>query len=146
MKALLLMLVVLTSIGSCDHLKVIEGTSQKWVGGVPNPPRGVTYNLSLIALRNSTELKVDQLWVNDEYYRVNGVKKLPALPVDGFEVNDTIYIVATKVDGSERAMENQPQKRPEGFDEEWIVGYQINGKRKYLGTNAVKVLKSMSKP
>lgn len=144
MKILLVILTAVTVIQSCDDIKLIDSTSQNWQGGIPGV-FGVNYRLTLIALRNSDELTVDQLWVKDEFYRVNGVKKLPARSVDGFAANDTIYIRATKV-GTKADVSGVQKPRPEGIDEDWIIGYEINGKRKYIGTNAVRLLKTVFNP
>lgn len=145
MKILLLILVAFASVQSCDDINIIEGTSQNWKGGIPGSAGGVNYKLSLVALRNSDELKVDQLWVKDEFYPVSGVKKLPARISDGFAVNDTIYIRATKVE-ARTIVDSVHPPRPKGIEEEWIIGYEINGKRKYLGTNAVRLLKPVFNP
>jgi len=146
MKTLLIILAALTSIQSCDDLKLIEGTAQEWAGGITGSPGGVYYNLSMVTFRSSAELKVDQLWINQDFYNVNGVKKLPALTKDGFVPNDTIYIRATKVNTVDNQKGVTLVPRPEGIKEEWIIGYEINGKRKYIGTTNVTVLKHISNP
>ena len=142
MKLVFIVFLALATVRSCGDFEIVRATSQPWAGGISASKGGVNYTLILVALQNSEVLTFDQLWVKKDYYRVHSSRKMPSEATRGFAVNDTIYIRATKVNGTETPTRN----RPEGFAEEWVVGYELKGKRLYRGVGGVVKLKHKSNP
>jgi len=146
MRFVLFILLTITSVSSCGEFEIIEATIQSWSGGIAGSPGGSNYTLEMVALKNSSELQIDQLWIGDEFFEVKARKKLPAWSSNGFVENDTIYIGAVKVDDVDVRDMQKSIARPPGQTALWVVGYRINGKRKYVGTDDINVLKSIANP
>jgi len=141
MKYLLFVFLTITSVSSCEDLEVVKATSQPWAGGIPSSPGGINYAVVVVALKSSDKLTIDQLWVKKELHKVSVLRMLPGELSSTFDKNDTIHIKATKINGRDMT-----SARPEGFSEEWVLGYRINGERAYKGIAKVVPLKSISNP
>lgn len=143
---MLFIVAVLISFQSCEDLLLIEATSKSWSGGISGAPGGLHYRMVLVAMKNSDKLKIDQLWVKEKLYMVQAGKKMPSRFSDGFSVNDTIYVNVTHIEVEVSDTKTESLSRPTGIDSEMILGYIVNGKRKYIGTNDIQILNSVANP
>ncbi|MBL4577928.1 MAG: hypothetical protein JKX74_05610 [Flavobacteriales bacterium] len=146
MRYVLFILLTITSVSSCSEFEIVGAIIQPWSGGIAGSPGGSNYTLEMVALKNSSELQIDQLWVGEQFFEVKARKKLLAWSSNGFIENDTIYIGAVKVNDVKNGNLQNSIARPSGQQGLWVVGYLINGKRKYVGTDDIKVLKSIANP
>ena len=155
MKFLLLICLAICCSHKCNDFKVLEATSQKWVGGTIGSGSGINYQLTLIANQSSEKIKIDQLWVGDQYFKVTAIKKFPASEKEGFEKGDTIYIKATvahprpvsPVSGEKDPTHIKPsQSPPFTYDGAALIGYELNKKRKFIIVEKIKKISSIAYP
>ena len=157
MKFLLLICLAICCSHKCDDFKVLKATSQKWVGGTIGAGSGINYQLTLLANQSSGKIKIDQLWVGDQYFKVTAIKKFPASEKEGFEKGDTIYISATRYFPSSQQRKNDTnqgeptrnkpsQAPPFSYDGAALIGYEADKKRKFIIVEKIKKISPIAYP
>ena len=63
-----------------------------------------------------------------------------------FAANDTIYVKATRVNVDKGTISIDLPVRPPEIKGDWILGYKINGTRKYIEVWDIVQLKSRANP
>lgn len=128
-----------------NNFDFISATSQKWQGGVKGSGRGINYVICLRALGSSSQLIIDQLWVGQTFHKISASRKFPKTSADGFSTGDTIYIFTNdyfkgsdkieQIESGEKQNEVQEAEKdtppPYIYTGEALIGYKINGNRKY---------------
>jgi hypothetical protein len=156
-------LLVLLISCSCSMIKsqsfkVAGATQQRWAGGVRGSGTGINYEITLIAKQASSKMSIDQLWVGNQFYEVKAGKKFTGPAPFDFKPNDTIYINATQLFPGER-MPDDPDTGPEFIDivpvntpppykykGAALIGYKLNGKRKYMPIAKIDQLPNLDYP
>jgi hypothetical protein len=124
---------------------VISATSQQWHGGAKGSGGGVNYEVSIISQLSSSQLIIDELWIAEIFHETSASRKFPKTPADGFSAADTIYLHAGDyhkdsngpkiIDDNNEPKEVQDTKQntpaPYKYTGEALIGYKINGERKY---------------
>jgi len=146
MKFLLLICLAICCSHKCNDFKVLEATSQKWVGGIISAGSGINYQLTLLANQSSGKIKIDQLWVGDQYFKVTAIKKFPASEKEGFEKGDTIYINAKVAHPAPPHKEYFEQAPPFSYNGAALIGYELDKKRKFIIVEEIKKLSSIAYP
>ena len=143
MKFLLLISLAICCSHKCNDFKVLEATSQKWVGGIISAGSGINYQLTLLANQSSGKIKIDQLWVGDQYFKVTAIKKFPASEKEGFEKGDTIYINARTAPHRKESFKQAP---PFSYDGAALIGYEVDKKRKFIIVEEIKKISPIAYP
>lgn len=154
MKFLLLICLAICCSHKCNDFKVLEATSQKWVGGIIGAGSGINYQLTLLANQSSGKIKIDQLWVGNQYFKVTAIKKFPASEKEGFEKGDTIYINARVAHHSKNPSNEEAPHRKESFEQippfsydgAALLGYELNKKRKFIIVEKIKKISPIAYP
>lgn len=120
---------------------LISATSQKWHGGIKGSGGGTNYEIILLAQLPSSKLIIDELWIDETFHSVSASCKFPKTSADGFVKGDTVYVYASiyvkdpngpkdlnKTDVQETAQNAPP---PYDYKGSGLVGYKMNGERKY---------------
>lgn len=161
--SLLLISLAICCSHKCNDFKVLEATSQKWVGGIISAGSGINYQLTILTNQSSEKITIDQLWVGDQYFKVTAIKKFPASEKEGFEKGDTIYINARTTHPSDLRHETvQPistvkkegepthikpsQASPFSYDGAALIGYELNKKRKFIIVGKIKKISPIAYP
>lgn len=132
--------------------KVIEASKQKWSGGIPDAGKGTNYVVKMLAKTDHEKLYIDQLWIGEDFYKVQAYKQKQNRRDTLFVKNDTIWIKATKllqpnrkgVMVEKKAYENK--EKPIDSESEALIGYILKGKRKYKEIESLKELKFIPYP
>jgi len=155
MKFLLLICLAICCSHKCNDFKVLEATSQKWVGGILSAGSGINYQLTLLVNHSSGNIKIDQIWVGNQYFKITAIKKFPASEKEGFEKGDTIYINArvahplpiSPVNGEGNPTYIKLSKSPPfSYDGAALIGYELNKKRKFIIVEEIKKISSIAYP
>ena len=146
-------LLLLSIFSSCNNsFEVVSATRQKWAGGVPDAGHGENYKFTLVAKKSSSELKIDQLWVGEEFYKIQAYKNLANKKDNSFENSDTIYFFAQKreIIYRDNLTFEKPKKEiallPIKHSGEALIGYNLKGKRKYQSVETIKKIKFLAYP
>ncbi|MFH0865808.1 MAG: hypothetical protein V1904_06415 [Bacteroidota bacterium] len=124
---------------------VIYATSQQWHGGVKGSGGGVNYEVSMVTKLSSLLLTIDELWIGEIFHETKASRKFPETSADGYSAGDTIFLYASDYkknpEGPEHINEINEQKEvqdtkqntppPYKYTGEALIGYKINGERKY---------------
>lgn len=120
-------------------------TSQRWHGGIKGSGGGINYDVSIVSLFSSAQLIIDELWIGEKFHEISASRRFPKTSADGFVAGDTIYIHASdyikdpdvpkqveEVDGQKETQDTlQNTPPPKKYTGEALIGYKINGNRKY---------------
>lgn len=145
---------------SDNDITVIYATSQKWHGGIKGSGGGTNYEICVVPSFSSAQLTIDQLWIDEKFHEISAGRRFPETSADGFVAGDTVYIstsVYTKGPGSTKLAEEadvqketqdimQNTPTPIKFTGEALIGYKINGKRKYKEIAKITVKKPLYYP
>lgn len=128
-----------------NDFTVISATSQQWHGGVKGSGGGVNYEVNIITKLSSLQLTIDELWIGENFHETTASRQFPKTPADGFSAGDTIFLHAGDYhkdsDGPEKiegineqkevqdTMQNTPP--PYKYTGEALIGFKMNGERKY---------------
>lgn len=153
MKYLLFILSLLFIFPFClKDFDVLEATSQKWTGGTPDSGKGTNYAVTMLAKTNHENLQIDQLWIGDNFYKVQPYKRTQNRRDTSFVKNDTIFIQANLLfqpdqKGVMLEVKNYENiEKPCDYDGEALIGYELKGKRKYKEIEKLKQLKYIPYP
>lgn len=130
---------------AAEGFVIISSYSQKWQGGVKGSGGGIKYNFELLASYPSSQLIIDQVWIGQQYFDASASRKFPKTAADGFNKGDTIYVyinymtkvpdhanIAETTDGQKEIQESMSSiPPPYAYKGEALIGYKINGSRKY---------------
>ncbi|NOZ45497.1 MAG: hypothetical protein GXO79_01820 [Chlorobi bacterium] len=148
MKTLIILLFSFCLFGCFSKdFKVIDATSQKWVGGIPGSGKGTNYVIKVISFKNNKYLHINQVWIGDEYYNVKALKNPALINETSFEKNDTLYIkihkyIRTNMLGEVvKPKATEESKVPIKYDGAALIGYTYRGKKKYKEIKTFKELK-----
>ncbi|MEN8121061.1 MAG: hypothetical protein ABFS35_11965 [Bacteroidota bacterium] len=152
MKFLIIFLATLFSFGWFgNNFKIIDATSQKYAGGHEKSGYGTRYNIKLIAKKNSKKLKIDQLWIGEEYFDVKPIKDPKHKNDHEFSKNDTINLyIKHHIHTDEEMKKTQKNKNkvklPYKYQGAALIGYKIRNKRKYKVIEKFTVLEKIFYP
>ena len=133
------------------RVKVIESTSQEWMGGLPESGYGTDYRITVRVGAGSGELRFEDLWIGDLHMKVR-VMKDPAKPnVGTFEKGDRILVMAgmtTRPDehGHMKTFHVDSLPRPSGYTGEGLLSYTLNGNVKYAEIKKLRELEKIIYP
>jgi len=148
MKPITLIFIILFSAPcfTTKDFKIIEATSQEFLGGIPEAGYGTNYNLIILAQKNSQKLTIDQMWIGNKFFEVKAKKKDHAPNDYSFARNDTIIlsfsdITKTNKEGEiiSKVLEKKPDP-PYGFQGVALIGFTLKDKRKYKEVPAFRKL------
>lgn len=136
-----------------NDFTVIYATSQQWHGGVKGSGGGVNYEVSIIAKLSSSQLIIDELWVGEIFHETTASRKIPKTSANGFSAGDTIFLHAgdyhkdsygpkknEEIDEYKEIQDTTQNKPPPyKYTGEALIGYKINGERKYKGIAKITV-------
>jgi hypothetical protein len=147
-----LFLLLFLSFFFTKDFEVIEATYQKWSGGTPDSGTGTNYIVKMLAKSNHDKLQIDQLWVGDDFYKVEAYKQEEKSREKLFVKNDTILIKATKLiqPNSKGVMVEKKNyeniSKPYDYKGSALIGFKLKGKRKYKEISTLKKLKYLAYP
>ena len=107
------------------HFKIVNATSRKWLTSRKGDL--ITYRIQIVTKKNSEQLKVDELWIDNRLFKVRLVKKESSSPVKQFSEKETLFIEAEREKENIVYEEMSPSIRGKVS-----LGYLVNNKRKYL--------------
>jgi hypothetical protein len=126
--------------------KIIEATSQEFLGGIPEAGFGTNYRLVLLAQKNSQKLTIDQLWIADKFFKARA-NKINCAPDDySFIKNDTIILKVSDIKKTTKEGEIIPKGTEKELDIPYdyngaaLIGFTLRNKRKYKEVPAFKKL------
>ena len=107
------------------HFKIVKATSRKWI----TTKKGdvITYRIQIVTKKNSAELKVDELWIDNKRFKVRAISKESNAPAKHFAEKEMLYLEAERETKNISYEEMAPANRAKVS-----LGYMINNKRKYL--------------
>jgi hypothetical protein len=107
------------------HLKIIKATSRTWLSGRNGDI--ITYRIQIITKKNSEELKLDELWIDNRLFRVRVIKQESNAVEKHFASKETLYLEAEREASKVGYEEMTPNTRGKVS-----LGYTVNNRRKYL--------------
>ncbi len=140
-----------------DDFTILSATSRKWTGGIKGSGSGINYQFLLLANYSSSELIIDQLWIDTTFHEIQ-VKKFRFYNIATFSKNDTLIIYANdyfaspdrpKFSEEEKQTEVSEKaniKPPYNYASAALVGYKIKGVRKYATVSGIKKLAALNHP
>ena len=152
MKVLVILLATLFSFNwFWNDFTIVEGTSQKYAGGREKSGYGTRYNIKLFAQKSSKKLKIDQLWIGEEFFDVKPIKDPKRKNDHNFSKNDTIYLyVKHHIHTDEEMKKAQKEKKllkpPYNYQGAALIGYKVRNKRKYKVIDKFTELKKVFYP
>ena len=151
MKTILFSFVALVVFLFGSKIKVVDATSQQWAGGRYESGFGTDYKITFITKKKSDKIKIDELWVGDDFFEVHAVKDLAHRSDHSFSRKDTIYITAGvkfKPDGHGKdvKVKGLTKPAPRELNGEALIGYTYRGKRKYIRIEKFRVLEKIIYP
>ena len=134
-----------------NDFTIIEMTLQKYAGGRQKSGYGTRYNIKLLAQKDSKKLKIDQVWIGEEYFEVKPIKNPKQRNDHKFSKNDTIYLyIKHHIHTDERMKDAQKDKKivkpPYKYQGSALIGYKIRNKRKYKLVDKITELKKVYYP
>lgn len=124
-------------LGSGGKVRVVQSTSQQWVGGLQESGYGTDYKLSVRVKAGSDQLTFDELWVGKMHMKVNIVTVPPGNADKSFKKGSLISLragVTFKPGADENAStigaNNAPN--PLNIKGQGLLGYTYKGKKAYL--------------
>ena len=152
MKLLVTFLAILFSFSWFGNdFKIVDTSSQKYAGGREKSGYGTRYNIKLFAQKDSKKLKIDQLWIGEEYFDVKPIKNPKHKNDHEFSKNDTIYLyVKHHIHTDEEMKKAQKEKKivkpPYNYLGAALIGYKLRNKRKYKVIEKFTELKKVFYP
>lgn len=143
-----------------NDFSVIYATSQQWHGGIKGSGGGTNYDICIKSFHSSSQMAADELWVGEKYFEIAASRKFPLTSADGFSAGDTLYINASDyrkdadgpklIDEGEGQKEVQDEKQktppPYRYSGEALIGYKMNGTRKYKEVAIITVKQPLFYP
>ncbi len=153
MKNLVLILASLC-LFSCfgKDFKIVEATSQKWVGGVPGSGKGTNYLIKILPYKSSDKLQIDKIWIGNKYFDITPLTDPKNKKSTNFEKNDTLYIrihqyTRTNMQGEIlKTKVKEENDVPEEYEGEALLSFTYKEKRKYKVIKEFKKLKFIPYP
>ncbi|MBT3242813.1 MAG: hypothetical protein HN352_06655 [Bacteroidetes bacterium] len=151
MKTTITAFIILTVFLFGSKIKVVDATSQAWAGGIYQSGYGTDFRIALIAKKASDKLKIDELWIGEDFFEVQAVKDLAHRSDFEFSKKDTVYLAAgikykPENEGSYVKVQGKTRQAPMEFDGAALIGYTFKGKRKYIEIDTLRVLKKIIYP
>jgi hypothetical protein len=151
MKFLSLILLFLWGWFGGSYFSVHQATRQSVFGGRAQSGKSVNYQIKMIANCNSSKLKFDSIWVNNELlplkvYRLNSAQQIDL----SFSKGDTIFVEAqSRILPNERGVlvaTVSPSKSPIEFSGAALVMYTYKGKHKHYVLESFQELARVNLP
>lgn len=126
--------------------KIIDATSQEFLGGIPEAGYGTNYTLTILAQKSSQKLTIDQMWIGNKFFEVKAKKKDHAPNDFSFAKNDNIIIAfsdITKTNKEGEIISKGHEKKPDppyDFQGTALIGFTLKDKRKYKEVQAFRKL------
>ena len=151
MKAYLTVLLVTVFILFGTKLRFVDSTSQEWVGGIYEAGKGTNYKITLLAKASAEKLQVEDLWIGDDYFKVQAIKNLARKSDLSFAKRDTIYVVSSinfkpTEDGKMEQVKLLKKDPPVEMTGVALLGYSWKGKKKYMNIASFRKLKKLIYP
>lgn len=116
-------------------IETVKATKQTWIAGTKNGGRGINYQITCVAGAGSDKLKVNGLWVDDQFFEVKAIRTLEVYPDEKFKAGDTIYILASRfIPGEPGSQPEKKVKAPIKYKGEGLLSYVCGGKKKKYNT------------
>ena len=141
--------VILFGWGS--KVRIIQSTSQEWVGGLQESGYGTDYRLTIKAKAGSDLLQIEDLWIGDVHLKLRAMTD-PADPrTTAFRKGQSVICKAgyTWRPGADERAEltgAEPLKKPYDYSGEGLVGYTFRGKKGYVEIASFEKLKKIIYP
>ena len=152
MRLLLFVLLCIFGWFSPKPFTVVEKTSQTSMGGRAESGIATSYVIKIVAGYSSSELSINDLWIDTNYFEVHPYKQKSDLSFSQtWEKGDTLFIRATKrsyPDGGKmvRDVPVAVKPVPKKFKGAALIGYKLKGKEKYFEIDAFKELPTQYNP
>lgn len=150
------LVIILTSLCffSCfgKDFKIVESTSQKWVGGIPGSGKGTNYVIKIVPYKNSDKLHIDKIWIGNKYFEVTPLTDPRNKKSTSFQEKDTLYIrihhyIRTNMQGEVlKPKLSEENELPHEYEGEALLAFTYKGKRKYKVIKEFKKLKFIPYP
>lgn len=132
-------------------LRLLSANSQIFRGGAVGSPSGTSYKFVVIASASDAILKIDQLWIGQEYFEVKVYNQKNGTTT--FSKKDTLEIVAKKFNPNDVQLNNQKQPNPPAqiavpckYKGMALLSYQQGKKRKYLSIKKIETQAPLNHP
>lgn len=149
MKLLSFMLIT-AILGWGSKIKVMESTSQEWVGGLQESGYGTNYKLNITVKAGSDKLQINDLWVGDIHMKTRVINPVNPSARD-FKKGTTITVRAEVTfrpgaDAKIRQLNAGDVRKPFNFKGQGLLGYTYKGKAYYLEIPDIKELEKIIYP
>ncbi len=141
-------LLSISSIMCFNKFEIIDATSKKWTGGIPQAGYGTNYDITIVPKVNSDKLVFDRIWIGEKYFGVSTFQKGKDIRNNIFSKGDTISILVTDriarkplpyVEKGKCLVEKH--ELPYKYEGEALLSYTYKGKRKYIEISKFTKLK-----
>lgn len=137
MKTLTIVLFLSISCLFCfNKFEIVEATSKKWTGGIPQAGYGTNYDITIVPNVNSDKLVFDRIWIGKKYFGVSTFQKGKKIRNNLFGKGDTISIlindriVRRPLPYEEKCLVEK-HELPYKYEGEALLSYTYKGKRKF---------------
>jgi len=134
-----------------SKMKLVDSSSQKWAGGIYESGYGTNYKITLIAKAGSDKLQVNELWIGQDYFKINAMRNLAKRSDLSFARKDTVYVVSSinfkpGRDGKMEQVKLMRKEPPVDFNGDALLGYTWKGKKKFLEIKSFRKLEKLIFP
>lgn len=145
MRLVLTLLIILSGFFGFfgKDFRIIEATSQKWVGGLQSTGEGVNYKITIVARTNSDKLNIEEVWIKNKLCKHKIFNPKIRKFGNNFFKNDTIFLTATIKVNNSKSNPGKDIQLPVDCNSETVIGYTIKNKKKYKPVDNIKILKSL---
>ena len=151
MKAIVAVVLVSVILLFGSKMKLVDSSSQEWAGGIYESGYGTNYKITLIAKAGSDKLQVNELWIGQDYFKINAMRNLAKRSDLSFARKDTVYVVSSinfkpGRDGKMEQVKLMRKEPPVDFNGDALLGYTWKGKKKFLEITSFRKLEKLIFP
>lgn len=134
-----------------SKVKMVQSTSQEWMGGLQESGYGTDYRLTLTAKAGSDQLTLEDLWVGDVHLKLRVLADPSDPSVITFKRGQTVTCTAGITwrpgpDGMMKLTGSEPVAKPFDYKGEGLLGYTFKGRKGYVEIASFEQLKKIIYP
>lgn len=145
--------VLLLSVFICwgIKIKVVQCTSQEWIGGLQETGYGTDYRLTIKVRTDSDQLQIEDLWVGNYHMKIRLMADPANPPTKTFKKGSQVtckagIIFRPGADERSSLTGAGQLEKPFNFTGEGLLGYTYKGHKAYLEIAKFKKLKKLIFP
>jgi len=132
-------------------VRLVESTSQEWVGGLQESGYGTEFKLTIEVKAGSDQLQIDDLWIGEIHRKVRIIADSANLQIKTFKKGSLIQVRAGMTfrpgpDEKTGLRDQDNVKKPFNYKGEGLLGYTYKGKKDYLQIATFKKLEKIIYP